>query len=115
MLLLYAIHHLYWLLINKFNNLPYPCYVQESSPEKNECGGILAFISKSEDARNFCQANSHLLQKTPYQQCGLLFRNETQKTVDACKFTSLTSEQLTMAMTRQTDDEYMLYNHMIVD
>ena len=31
------------------------------------------------------------------------------------KFTSLTSEQLTMAMIRVTDDEYMLQNHMIVD
>ena len=41
---------------------------KEDSASKNECGGILAYISKgNDDARQFCQTNAHLLQKTPYQ------------------------------------------------
>ena len=43
------------------------------------------------------------------------FRNEGTGALDSCKFTTLSSEQLTMAMVRVTDDEYMLQNHMIVD
>jgi hypothetical protein len=38
-----------------------------SKKQKNECGGILAFISSQEDAKKFCQQNAHVLQKTPYQ------------------------------------------------
>ena len=95
--------------------LPLSVRPQESAPQKNECGGILAYVSKQEDARLFCQTNAHLLQKTPYQQCGLSFRSELTRSLKSCKFTSLTSEQLTMAMVRVTDDEYMLQNQMIVD
>jgi hypothetical protein len=56
-----------------------------------------------------------LLQKAPYQQCGLSYRSEATKALQSSKFTSLTSEELTMAMVRVTDDEYMLQNHMIID
>jgi len=84
-------------------------------PAKNECGGILACVSTQDDARSFCQANLHLMQKTPYQQCSLSFRSQATGQLFSSKFTSLTSEQLTMAMVRVTDDEYMLHNHMITE
>ena len=35
--------------------------------------------------------------------------------MNSCKFTTMSSEQLTMAFGRVTSDEYMLQNHMIVD
>ena len=89
---------------------------KEESASKNECGGILAYISKGDDdARQFCRANAHLLQKTPYQQCGISFRSEAERQLNSCKFTTMSSEQLTMAFGRVTNDEYMLQNHMIVD
>ena len=75
----------------------------------------MAFVSTKEDARGFCHNNYHLLQKTPYQQCGISFRSEATKKLLSSKFTSLSSEQLTMAMVRVTDDEYMLQNQMMVE
>lgn len=42
-------------------------FAKNKQSDHNECGGILAYVSKGQDdARQFCQSNAHLLQKTPY-------------------------------------------------
>ena len=56
-----------------------------------------------------------MLQKTPYQQCGISYRDETQNKLLSHKFTSLSSEQMTKALAQVTDDEYMLHSHLIVE
>ena len=66
----------------------------QSIEKKNECGGLLAYVSKEEgDAQDFLLKHSHVLQKLPYHQCGVALRNEETKEVHIKKFTSLAEDQ----------------------
>ena len=89
--------------------------MKQNQEQKNECGGLLICVTKEQNARDVCQKNASILQKAPYQQCGLSFRNEKLNSLTSQKFTSLTSEQQTMAMVRVSDEEYMLQNKIIVE
>lgn len=75
------------------------------STKKNECGGILAYVSAEEggnpEALEFCLSKAHFLQKIPYHQCGILIRKDgdqeelksSSEKIEMRKFTSLGEEQ----------------------
>lgn len=63
---------------------------QAQNTQKNECGGILAYVTTKEqkDAIGFQHKYAHLLQKLPYYQCGLAMNDLKTNKVVTMKFTS---------------------------
>ena len=41
--------------------------MKKNSETKNECGGLIVCVSKEQNARELCQKNAHILQRSPYQ------------------------------------------------
>jgi hypothetical protein len=66
------------------------------------------------DAKDFCTKNANILQKMPYQQCGIAFRNEETKGLESSKFTNLTAGALQQALSKVSADQYMLRNYVMV-
>ncbi|CDW73732.1 glucosamine--fructose-6-phosphate aminotransferase [Stylonychia lemnae] len=83
-------------------------YMRKNIENKNECGGILAYVNKDEDnAQDFMMQNAHFLQKYPYHQCGIALRDQVSNKVEVRKFTSLGEEQWADQLEHVDHDQFM--------
>lgn len=76
--------------------------------KKNECGGILAYVTtqESNDAKSLVSQHAPVLQNTPYQQCGVAFK--TPEGITTAKFTTKSGDELSSDIKDVHPDEYML-------